>query len=121
MNVLLVKALANGLKAWRRCQTLDGWLLQWRVRVSRFWRTICESSVLYPLPMTKTSREFRPVPMLKKSREFRPVPMPKISREFCPVPMVLHASTRTTLIQLRTRILWSATRCMIFLSSAYDL
>ena len=48
MNVLLVKALANGLKAWRRCQTLDGWLLQLSVRVSRFWRTICESSVLYP-------------------------------------------------------------------------
>ena len=88
MNVLLVKALANGLKAWWRCQTLDGWLLQWSVRVSRFWRTICESSVLYPLPMKKKSREFRPVPMLKNSREFRPVPMPKNSREFRPVPMV---------------------------------
>jgi len=87
MNVLLVKALANGLKAWWRCQTLDGWLLQWSARVSRFWRTICESSVLYPLPMKKKSREFRPVPMLKKSREFRPVPMLKKSREFRPVPM----------------------------------
>ena len=157
MNVLLVKALANGLKAWWRCQTLDGWLLQWSVRVSRFWRTICESSVPYPLPMTKEIaripscthakkfersvlypcqkitrvpscthvKKIARVPSCTHAKQIARVPScthaKKIARVLSCTHGFLHASTRTTLIQLRTRILWSATSCMIFLSSASDL